>query len=486
MTRITSNWPKSRLPVPQFSLTAVRWVTEIADPDDSGIVDDVEMFTVVGEQYRLDEVEAAGSALGESTGFLPPRFWLVHDNDNSHDSLAVAVYAIALDQAFHIGFLPKEQARAFRVEMEAIGRAGQSLEVLGCLTQGKSSPHPNGRIYLPVAFAELCQNGYVKDSANQVAWLKDESPVLPRLSKGSLADDFSFEELCKIFCWYAKKRRWFCFPDNCESTAEGLRSMGAGLPRADFAPFLTSSSAASLSTASSAPEGDMSKPPVSPSSQWFYMRQGIEAGPFTAEGLRSEAAAGRVGSLDQVRRGDLAKWVPADRVKGLFTGRAGAESIAERTDSRKPVGLTIESLLVAQHLLPPAWTAGELAETVPQMFEKLPPAEQHGYRRLFRDGKPSGGATAFVFVSLDSAKTAYKTICAGLGKGFGMVAGLGDEARFLYLLQEMPPGLNMPPAECSEIVFRRGTVVIHVRMMDCQPEPVVEYASRIDAIVRKT
>lgn|GEM_PF-5312938 len=73
------------IPRPELSLASVRWMTEIPDPEDSSIVEAVEMFAVVGEQYRLDSVEAAVKAIEEEVSFLPPRFWLVPDNNNSFD-----------------------------------------------------------------------------------------------------------------------------------------------------------------------------------------------------------------------------------------------------------------------------------------------------------------------------------------------------------------------------------------------------------------
>lgn len=474
---------KHALPIEQFSkpllsLTAVRWITEIPDPEDSSVVEDVEMFTVVGEQYRLESVEEAIGRLGESTGFLPPRFWLIHDDANVHDSLAVAVYAVAANEAFHIGFLPKEQARAFRAGMQAMGCEGQSLEVLGCITQGKSSPHPNGRIYLPVNFAELCQRGYADDPANQVDWLNDQSPVEPRPGRDP-ATDFSFEELCKIYCWYAKKRRWFCFPNDCESNAEGIRSAGIGLPRADFDPFLKSAPDGSAAPAPP-PRDQTAASSLPPASQWYYLREGVEAGPFTSAGLRSEAQAGRITPSDQVRRGDLSKWVPAARVKGLF-----ADGAAERTSTSEPTAQPgaadgIDSILEFVKALTPPWSADAVTATVPKMFDNLPPADQQGSRTLLLDGKKNGAATAFLYADVETASLAYKAVCKGLGKNFGMVARLGDEARFLYMFQEMPPQIKLPPVESSEVVFRRRQIVVHLRMMDSQPEPVIACAVEID------
>lgn len=33
------------------------------------------------------------------------------------------------------------------------------------------------------------------------AWVEDATPVAPRAATGSPGDVFTFEELCKIYCW---------------------------------------------------------------------------------------------------------------------------------------------------------------------------------------------------------------------------------------------------------------------------------------------
>jgi len=257
-----------------------------------------------------------------------------------------------------------------------------------------------------VNFAELCQRGFAEDPANQVDWLKDQSPVEPRPGRDP-AKDFSFEELCKIYCWYAKKRKWFCFPDDCESNAEGIRSAGIGLPRADFDPFLKSAPDGSAAAAPP-PREQTAASSLPPASQWYYLREGVEAGPFTSDGLRSEAQAGRITPSDQVRRGDLSKWVPASRVKGLFAGGAAERASTSEPTAQPGAADGIDSILEFGKALPPPWSA-EL------------------------DGKKNGAATAFLYADVETASLAYKAVCKGLGKNFGMVARLGDEARFYSL-----------------------------------------------------
>jgi hypothetical protein len=479
VTSMTASVSLSQLPSPEMSLTTVRWATEVADPDDDTVVEEVEMFAVVGEQFRLESVEAAAERIGEGTGFLPPRFWLIPDDLNPHDNQAVGVYALAGDRGYHIGFLPRGQTQEFRAGMASIGRPSQSLEVLGCLTQGKSAPHPNGRIYLPVDFARLCSEGYERDPSNQIGWLADASPVRPRPRAGSIGDTFSFDELCKIYCWYAKKRRWFCLPHDCESKADGIRSAGIGLPIADFEPFLgpitTVEKSAPLSkvTIVSA-QGD--------SSQWFYQHSGKEFGPFDSYGLRLEAAAGRLMPEGSVRRGDLAKWVPATRVKGLWPSDAPSSARGDAGSTQSIDSIESFGWLSGEGALPGSWTLGERNEP-PKMFDAISRAESRGYRPLLRQQEQKGGVAAFVMRDASDAIGAYEKILSQMGSNVGIVARLGDQARFSYSYMEMPPQLKMPPSESSEVLFRRGRVVVHIRMTQSKPDPVVEFAVNIDSRV---
>ena len=463
----------NEIPRPDLSLTSVRWMTEIPDPDDSSIVEAVEMFAVVGEQYRLESVEAAVKAIGEEVSFLPPRFWLVPDNNNSFDPLAVAVYAISGENGYHVGFLPKDQARQFRDSMEQLSRGGQSLEVLGCITQGKSSPHPNGRIYLPVEFAMLCSSGYSSKEENRISWVEDATPVAPRAATGSPGDVFTFEELCKIYCWYARKRRWFCFPHDCEAKAEGIGSAGIGLPVADFEPFMTAQSAPAAKASAPAERQNRAES----ASQWFYAKNGREYGPFDAVGLRDAARSGQLLPTDQVRRGDLTQWASASRVKGLFAEAAVASSA-------KPLETSLEALLFQQDDLPTAWSVGPFEATLPQMFEKIKNAKIQGSYPLLFNGSRKGGVTGLVFQNPGDAMRCYDEVRSTFGKNVGIVARLGDAARFSYMHMEMPPQLKLPPTENTDLVFVHGRVVVHIRMGDCQPEPVVEFAVKIDSRVR--
>ncbi len=217
---------------PTLSLTTVRWIEETTTEDEDGdvVVDETAMFDVVGEQYKLQAVNEASDAIANEGSFLPPRFWLFCDKNNPYDANAVSVHAIVGDRAYNVGFLPRSQAALYRESMARLGKPEGTLEVLGCFTQGKTAPHPNARLYLPDDFAALVLQGFSADPANNPGWLSDPTPVAPRPYQGRHARGFSDDELRKIYCFYARKKKWRCFPGACDSAANGFRSSRTSIP----------------------------------------------------------------------------------------------------------------------------------------------------------------------------------------------------------------------------------------------------------------
>lgn len=225
---------------PSLSFAGVRWIREVEKTDEEGdsYIECAQMFDVVGEQYRIDSIRGAQEALVAEGGFLPPLIWLVNDDQNDHDPNAVRAFCIVGSRAYHVGFLPRGAALRFRESMSRIGRAGQSLEVRGCITQAKGAPHPNVRLNLPWDFAELVESGFPEDPANNPAWLSDPSPVAPRPYQGRGGEGFSDGELCKVYCWYGRKHGWFLLPDSVEANAIGFRDRGLGSTGLALDPFI--------------------------------------------------------------------------------------------------------------------------------------------------------------------------------------------------------------------------------------------------------
>ena len=164
---------------PALSFAAIRWIAEeevVPDPDDDDYgmnepyTQEKQMFDVVGEQYRLAATEAAARAIEEEASFLPARFWLLCEDDNPHDTNAVSVHAVAQERTYHVGFLPRREAELYRQSLRQIGRANETVEVVGCFTQGKDKPHPNCRLFLPMDFAAQVEAGVTESPENNPEW----------------------------------------------------------------------------------------------------------------------------------------------------------------------------------------------------------------------------------------------------------------------------------------------------------------------------
>lgn len=74
------------------------------------------------------------------------------------------------------------------------------------------------------------------------------------------------------------------------------------------------------------------------SAQWFVELEGQEVGPLTSGQLRELAEAGKVQPGTLLRRSDLSRFVPASKVKGLFSERqVGGEPVTS-SDRGEAVG----------------------------------------------------------------------------------------------------------------------------------------------------
>lgn len=194
-------------------LTTVQW------PMDG----ELKMFSVVGEQHRLDSVVKALKSQLASPSSKPHTAVLVQQSDNPHDSQAVAVYFRGSDSRHHVGFLPRAEARVFREQMLLAGWGSVELAVLACITEPEDASHPQVSIYLPTTFGELCFAGYHLDPGNCPSWLKKSSSVSKRPGYS-----YSDDELRKIYCQYAQTRKWRALPDAVEARVMAWREQGLG------------------------------------------------------------------------------------------------------------------------------------------------------------------------------------------------------------------------------------------------------------------
>jgi hypothetical protein len=191
---------------PQLSFTKVLWPL---DPP-------IELVRVTVARHHVADAHAAADAIAADDSFLPARAWLVQDQAEPGDPDAVSVYFPTARGAWRAGAIVGRKGRVIRLQMNAIGRPGETLETLACVVGGAQAAHPVVRVYLPVDFDELISAGYDRDPANRPAWLADTTPVAPRAVASDDGREFTPDELRKVCCRFAKSRRLPSLPDNIE------------------------------------------------------------------------------------------------------------------------------------------------------------------------------------------------------------------------------------------------------------------------------
>ena len=180
---------------PQLSFAKVQWPLD----------DQLDTVRVTGEKQLAKQVTAAARALVIEDSFHPARAWLVFEDGNTDDPNAIAVYFPTSRGAFHVGYLLKSTARVYRLQMESLGRKGETLEVLGCICISSREERASVMLDLPADFHEFCRQGYHKDPANRPAWLSDISPIRKRLVTCPDGSDFTADELRKMNCWFSRR-----------------------------------------------------------------------------------------------------------------------------------------------------------------------------------------------------------------------------------------------------------------------------------------
>ena len=201
---------------PQLSFTKVLWPLDLP----------CGMVRVTTARHHVAAAHAAADAIAADDSFLPARAWLVQDDAEHGDPDAVSVYFPMTRGAYRAGVIAKRAGRLHRLQMQAIGRPGQTVEVLACVHGAANEKMPVVHVYLPEDFDELVRAGYDRDAANRPAWLADARPVTPRAVVSDDASEFTADELRKVFCRFAKGQRVGSLPDSIE---EALQHRGADL-----------------------------------------------------------------------------------------------------------------------------------------------------------------------------------------------------------------------------------------------------------------
>lgn len=88
-------------------------------------------------------------------------------------------------------------------------------------------------------------------------------------------------------------------------------------------PTAVTTGSATLAPALPAVAGAVATPITGSDMQWYYAQAGQKYGPVSSAKLKDLAASGQLGSSDLVWKDGMAKWAPANKVKGLFPETTG-------------------------------------------------------------------------------------------------------------------------------------------------------------------
>jgi len=206
---------------PQLSFAKVLWPL---DPP-------CEMVRVSGARHHVADTLAAAETIAADGSFLPARAWLVQDQAEPGDPDAVSVYFPTARGAYRAGVIAKRAGRLFRLQMDAIGRPGETVEVCVCIHGHARDERKTVQVYLPEDFDQFVAAGYDRDPANRPAWLADASPVAPRAVVSNDGSEFSPDELRKVYCRFAKLNGWPSLPDSIEQAVQRRSESHASLFR---------------------------------------------------------------------------------------------------------------------------------------------------------------------------------------------------------------------------------------------------------------
>lgn len=185
-------------------------------------------------RHHVADAEAAADAIAAEDSFLPARAWLVQDDGQAGDPEAVSIYFPTARGACRAAVLSRQTGRLYRLQMNAIGRAGETVEVLACVVGYARDKVLSVHVYLPEEFDQFVAAGYDQVPANRPAWLADTSTVAPRAVVSDDGSEFSPDELRKVYCRFLKSRRCRSLPDNIERAIQS-RNTGPSVIRADDA-----------------------------------------------------------------------------------------------------------------------------------------------------------------------------------------------------------------------------------------------------------
>ena len=132
--------------------------------------------------------------------------------------------------------------------------------------------------------------------------------------------------------------------------------------------------------------------------------------------------------------------------------------------------LTLTPILVQPGDLPAGFSAAQVRDAPPGMFDDLPAWGWAVYQQLARGDDTGGGITVISYDDTGALADAYNLVRSGMGDALEM-DDLGERAA-LTMLGFGPGG--------GDVAFTRCGLLIHIRMVGADRDGLTAYAQRLD------
>jgi hypothetical protein len=151
----------------------------------------------------------------------------------------------------------------------------------------------------------------------------------------------------------------------------------------------------------------------------------------------------------------------------------------EPTATSTPIPLSemdLEPILAVSGDLPAGYSAAQVRNDPPAMFNDVPAAANQIYLQFEQAGDAAGGAAVFVYDTVEEAEKAYSIIADGMGDDTKPVSDVGDKAQSVDYDLTMLGSISG-----QELLFLRCTTVVHIRFTGSDNlDYSIGYAKRLD------
>src|SRR5581483_6727864 len=149
----------------------------------------------------------------------------------------------------------------------------------------------------------------------------------------------------------------------------------------------------------------------------------------------------------------------------------------------------VEDLLVEQGDLPDGFSGGQIADTRPKMFDKLPYGEKEVHQKFQRSQEAAGGVSIFIYKAQGDLERANNQVVTGFGQAMDSY-GVKSERHVLSNVGEKAEGTfaiyttMQSRFTNGEVAFVRCGALVHIRLSDTPWDQITTYANRLDERLR--